>query len=356
MIVTRTTPRPLPWPALLTFLLPVGCVLWAFGNSLAEMAHAWRNPQSSHGFLVPFFALYLLWHRRGLLADATPRPSWLGLPVLAAGIGLHLYGAYYHYIWLDHVALLPSLAGVWLTCGGKAGWRWGWPSILFLFFMIPLPYRYAIALSGPLQRFAALISTFIMQCVGMPALSEGNIIRLNEHDIDIVEACSGLRMLVVFFALSTAVVLLYKRHWLDKLIIIVSAVPIALVSNVTRIIATGILYEAFTDSATVTAWVHDTADWLMMPLALGLLWAELKLLRYLFIPQPPAPPRGVRPPAPRRAPQAPLTRRIPAAPVKRQPVARAKAGTSKPMPPVPRQPQTAPAPAEPVAGTNEANA
>jgi exosortase len=245
MIVTRTTPRPLPWPALLTFVLPVGCLLWAFGNSMAEMAHAWRNPQSSHGYLVPFFALYLLWHRRSLLADASPRPSWLGLPVVAAGIALHLYGAYYHYIWLDHVALLPSLAGVWLVCGGKVGWRWGWPSILFLFFMIPLPYRYAIAMSGPLQRLAAVNSTFIMQCVGMPALSEGNIIRLNEHDIDIVEACSGLRMLVVFFALSSAVAMLIRKPLWEKLFIAASAVPIALASNVLRITVTGLFYDTF---------------------------------------------------------------------------------------------------------------
>jgi exosortase len=326
MIVTRSNLRSLNWPALRTFVLPVGCLVWAFGNTLGEMAHAWRtSPQSSHGFLVPVFALFLLWHRRNLLNSVPLRPSWWGLPLLAAGIGLHLYGAYYYYIWLDAVSFLPTLAGVWLTCGGKAGWRWGWPSILFLFFMIPLPYRAAIALSGPLQRLATVTSTFVMQCVGMPALADGNVIRLNEHDIDIVEACSGLRMLVVFFALSTAVVFFYQRHWVDKLILILSAVPIALASNITRIIVTGILFDLFTDSATVTAWVHDTADWLMMPFALGLLWLELKLLDQLFTPLPAAPPRGARTPAPRttapRQPQ-PGRKRVAVAAAKRHEAAR----------------------------------
>jgi exosortase len=332
MTVSHLNRRSLPWPALLTFVLAVGCVLWAFGNTLTEMYHAWRSPQASHGYLVPFFALYLLWHRRDQLATGQVRPNWLGLPLVAAGIALHLIGAYYYYVWIDHVSLLPTLAGVWLTCGGKVGWRWGWPSILFLVFMIPLPYRYAIALSGPLQRLATVVATFVMQCCGMPALAEGNVIKLNEHDLDVAEACSGLRMLIVFFALSTAVVLLYKRHWLDRLILVLSAVPIALASNVARIIVTGILWDVVNNPA-VNAWVHDAADWLMMPLALGLLWAELRLLNHLFIPLPPAPPRGPRPATPRRVPQPqPARKRTPAPALKRPAATRPPAKKTKQTP------------------------
>ncbi len=360
MIDTRLKFRAVNWPVLLTFVLPVGCLVWAYGNTLGEMVHAWRtSPQSSHGFLVPVFSLFLLWHRRNLLDAAKLRPSWWGLPLLAVGLGLHLYGGYYYYIWPNAIAFLPTLAGLWLTCGGKAGWRWGWPSILFLFFMIPLPYQAAIALSGPLQRLATIISTFIMQCVGMPALAEGNVIRLNEHDIDIVEACSGLRMLVVFFALSTAVVFVYKRHWLDKVILILSAVPIALVSNITRIIVTGILFDLFADSANVTAWVHDTADWLMMPFALGLLWVELKLLDQLFTTLPGTAPTRTRPATPRRSQPAqpqPARKRVAVPAVKRQPAPRPFAGRPKQTPPAP---QAAPADAateqpQPTVETGEA--
>jgi exosortase len=343
MTVTRLNARSLTWPVLLTFAIPVGCLIWAFGNTLAEMAHAWRtNPQSSHGFIVPIFALYLLWHRRHLLAADSPRPSWLGLPLLAAGIALHLYGAFFYYIWLDAVAFVPTLAGLWLTCGGKAGWRWGWPSILFLIFMVPLPYRAAIAMSGPLQRLATVVATFIMQCCGMPALAEGNVILLNENAIDVVEACSGLRMLVVFFALATGVVLVSQRPLLDRIILILSAIPIALISNITRIFVTGVLFDVFSNSQAVQANVHDWADWLMMPFALGLLWVELKLLDHLFIKLPPVPPRSTRAAATRRSQQA--------QPI-RMPVGAAAARPARPRPlstrknknqPAP-QPQTSPA-------------
>jgi exosortase len=311
MIVSRMSLRSLHWPSLLLLVLPVGCVVWAFGNTLGEMLTAWRtSPQSSHGFLVPVFSLFLLWHRRDLLAAGALRPSWWGLPLLTAGIGLHLYGGFYTYVWLDQVALLPTLAGLWLMCGGKVGFRWGWPSILFLLFMIPLPYRYAIAMAGPLQRLATVVSTFVMQCCGMPALSEGNVILLNENAIDVVEACSGLRMLVVFFAMATGVVLVGRRPLLDRGILILSAIPIALVSNITRIIVTGVLFDVFANSQVVQGYVHDWADWLMMPFALGMLWIKLKLLDRLFIPLPPAPPRGPRPAVPRRTqPAQPVAQR-----------------------------------------------
>ena len=153
--------------------------------------------------------------------------------------------------------------------------------MLFLAFMIPLPYRVATSMSGPLQRLATITSTFVMQTCGLPALAEGNVILLNDVEIGIVEACSGLRMLVVFFALATAVALVARRPLLDRMVVLVSAVPIALVANIVRITATGVLHE-FVDSATANAFFHDVAGWFMMPLALVMLGIELKVMAALL--------------------------------------------------------------------------
>src|SRR5215813_959038 len=109
--------------------------------------------------------------------------------------------------------------------------------------MIPLPHSLAHALSGPMQSFATVSSTFFLQVLGRPALAEGNVILLNDVELGIVEACSGLRMLMVFFALSTAVAMLIRKPLWEKLLIAGSAVPIALASNVLRITITGICYE-----------------------------------------------------------------------------------------------------------------
>jgi exosortase len=202
--------------------------------------------------------------------------------VLAAGIGLRLVGAYYYFVWIDAISLLPCLAGLWLLVGGKLAWRWSWPAIAFLAFMIPLPYSLSVTLAGPLQRFATVASTFALQTMGLPAVAEGNVILLNEAEIGIVEACSGLRMLVIFFALSTGVALVIRRPLWEKLVIAASAVPIALVVNVIRISVTGVLHETV-GSEVANAVFHDLAGWLMMPMALGILWVELRYLKHLVL-------------------------------------------------------------------------
>ncbi len=178
--------------------------------------------------------------------------------------------------------------------------RWAWPSLLFLYFMVPLPFSLAHLTSGPLQWFATLCSAFVMQLFGLPALADGNVILLNEHLIGIVEECSDLRMLIVFFALSAAFVFIVRRPWPDKALLLASAIPIALISNIARIVLTGVLFETGVQDATVHAFIHDAAGWLMMPFALALLWVELRLLSLLLIDTRRAPVRPL-PPIPRRA-------------------------------------------------------
>ena len=114
-------------------------------------------------------------------------------------------------------------------------------------------------------------------------------------------------MLIVFFALATAFVLVVRRPWPDKLLLLASAVPIALVSNIARITLTGVLFETGVSSEAAHAFFHDAAGWLMMPFALVLLWVELRLLSRLLIDPPRRRRSGGRacpggPPAPRGRP------------------------------------------------------
>lgn len=305
---TRVPTRSLA--AVLPVLLVSVCFLWAFGSTLADLVHIWRtNDQYSHGFLVPGFAAVLLWLRRDRLDRSAARPALiLGMLLLALGFGMRWYSVNRYYLWLDALAIVPCSAGLCWLLGGLAAWRWAWPAILYLVFMIQLPYQVSTALSAPLQSLATTVGTFIMQTIGLPALSEGNVIVLNEARLNVVEACSGLRMLVVFVALSAAMALLTRRPLVDKLILLVSAIPIAVVSNILRITATGILHE-YTSSETANAFFHDVGGWLMMPLGLLFLALEIKILSHLLIDPPPAPPRVVRDPAaPRRVRKQPPPR------------------------------------------------
>jgi exosortase len=267
------------------FIIPAALLaltVWTYWSSLVDATRRWTNdPQYSHGFLVPLIAVGLLWSRRGLFpTDLSPR--WWGVPLVVAGISLRIGAAYYYFEWIEALSLLPVLLGIAAVWGGWPAWRWSGSAILFLFFMIPLPYTLDVALTGPLRTVGTLASTYILQTCGVSAYSEGNIISLGSTQIGVAEACSGLRMMMIFFALSTAVALYGARTRIERLVLIVSAVPIALIANITRITVTGLLH-ASGDDALASLFFHDLAGWLMMPFGLLLLQLVLSFVRHLVI-------------------------------------------------------------------------
>ena len=288
-----SSPRPLPPTSTSAVPTPrylvasaalLSCALaWAYWPTLTAVVRRWStDPQYSHGFLVPVFSLALLWLRRKRLAANAARVNGWGLAVLAAAAALRFVGAYVYFEWPDTLALLASIAGIVVLLGGWGIWRWAWPAVAFLGFMLPLPFQLEVALSQPLQRLATGASTYCLQTLGLPALSEGNIILIDDHKIGVLEACNGLGMLVAFFALATAVAVVSGGPVGEKVVLVLSAVPIALAMNVVRITATGVLYRTAGEQL-AQAVFHDLAGWLMMPLALACLWLELKLLASLFI-------------------------------------------------------------------------
>jgi exosortase len=255
---------------------------WSFWPTISELSQKWfHDPQYSHGILVPLFAGYLLWVRRDQHRGVTSPEFLAGFGcLLLAGAGRVASGLFC-FTWVDAMAILPCLAGLALLAGGRAAFRWSWPAIAFLFFMIPLPYSIEIALGGPLQKVATLGSTFMLQALGQPAVAEGNTIMLNDVKLGIVEACSGLRMLVTFFTFSTGVAILIRKPWLEKMCIVLSAIPIALLTNIIRITATGVMYQNHREFARV--FFHDLAGWFMMPICLAFLGLELWILNKLII-------------------------------------------------------------------------
>jgi exosortase len=262
-------------------ILLLACFMWSYWTTLEAMAGKWWNdPQYSQGYLVPIFSLFILYLRRDKIKGVVPKVDLSGLFLILAGVAVHVICGYINFDWADGMSVLLVIAGAFWMLGGWAFIRWAWPAILFLIFMIPLPYSVETGLAYPLQRIATLGSVFLLQTAGFPAVAEGNVIYLTQSRIGVIEACSGLSMLLIFFALATAMVILYQPPMLDRIALIVSAIPIAIIVNVLRITATGIAQEIFGVEAAEKIF-HDWAGWLMMPVALGLLALELWLLRVL---------------------------------------------------------------------------
>ncbi len=195
---------------------------------------------------------------------------------------LRLLGVYTYFSWLDAISLLVSLTGLVILCSGWATLPWAWPSLAFLIFMVPLPYRVETALGFPLQRMATEASTYALQVFGLPAFSSGNTIVIDDFRIGVVDACNGLGMSYMFLALSVAAAIMVARPPLDRFLLILGAIPIALVVNVARIVATGLLH-VMVGRRIADAVYHDLAGWLMMLVALAILFIECRLLSHLFI-------------------------------------------------------------------------
>jgi exosortase len=256
---------------------------WAYFPMLRVFFDKWVNdPQYSHGLLVPFFSAYLLWRAwQGGPPAVAPLPWAAGaLLVVVAAMRLASGSLLFHQ--LDAASLLLALVAVILAAGGVPLLRRTGPALLFLVFMVPLPYELERNVGQPLKDAATISSTFLLQTLGQPAIRDGNLILIDDVRLGVVDACSGLKMMVTFAAFSVGAVLLMRRSRFEKLMVLLGIVPVAIVANVLRITATGVAYTTTADKATLE-FLHDLFGWLMMPVGLALLGLEVWVLKRLVV-------------------------------------------------------------------------
>jgi exosortase len=275
-------------PSIRTRWLAIGAIVlaivfvWAYWPTLYDVVGHWINqPDYSHGFLVAPLAIFFLWWRRSQLPLNELRPTFYGASVLLVACILRVLAGAFYFGPVDGWTIPLWIAGVvWMLCGWQV-LRWSLPSIVFLWFMFPIPFSAESWLSFPLQSLATKLSTACFVMLGQPALAEGNTIWLGDHQLFIEEACSGLRIFVGIFALAFAFALFSQWSWWQKGLVLVAALPIAIVANVTRVVVTGLLYQLVSSDAAMQ-FSHDLSGLIMIPFAALLLWLFLVYLDRLF--------------------------------------------------------------------------
>jgi exosortase len=259
---------------------------WAFLPTLDWLVGKWANdPSYSHGFLVPFAAAFIVYRRRpadGVWFSA-PQPlaaggvflAALALRGLAGGLLLNQ---------LDAIALLLSVAA---AVVGVGGWRLAkncWTGLVFLVFLVPLTYEMEQNLGGPLKVIATVSSTYLLQTIGLPAVNTGNLIHIDDMPpLGVEDACNGLKMLLTFAAIGAGAVFLVRRTWFEKFAIGLSVVPIAVLSNVLRITATGLIYFFWVRDKDTQHAVHDGLGYAMAVVGIAFLLLELWVLDRLIV-------------------------------------------------------------------------
>ena len=255
---------------------------WSYWPTLGSIVQVWDHVQDySHGYLVPPLALFFLWARRHRMPAASAGVAWAGLVLVAISVALRAAGAWYYLDALDGWSILFWIAGIiWLFMGRSVLW-WSLPSVLFLLFMFRLPFRAELSLSLPLQTISTQMSCFVLQVLGQPALAEGHTIRLGDQVLEVAQACSGLRIFMGIGALAFAYVVIVRRTWWEKAVLLLCVVPIALIANSTRVVATALLYQYVSGEA-AHKFSHDAAGLVMIVYAAALFALVLWYLDRLF--------------------------------------------------------------------------
>jgi len=265
----------------------VALLVAAYWDMLQFTSTYWARDMYSHGYIVPLFAAYLFWIRKRPFVEVEPVERWAGVGVVGVCLALRTVAAYYDWNNPDRWSFLGALLGVCLIVGGKSMFRWAGPALAFLIFMFPFPEVIERTLLMKLQMVASMISTVVLQTLGVSAARFGNTISIDtlKEPLEVAEACSGLRMLTIFGAMSVAMVMIVERPGGGKLGILLSIISLALASNVIRIVSTALLLMVFgQETPWLATLVHNWAGFLMMPVGLGLLWIELAILSRLTIP------------------------------------------------------------------------
>jgi exosortase len=230
--------------------LAMGAVLFcAYFPTWADLVNTWVTVTDyHHGFFVIPLVIYFLWVRR----DSIPRNIsgldkmtgfLLGLSLIGLSAGARYIFMIYSMTSMDAWTILAWLFGVVLLFYGVRVFLWAAPSLLFLAFMFPWPDSLEIMLRRQLQGIAAKLSACVLNILGEHAISINNTIWLDDIQLDVAAACSGIRILISIIAAAYAVSLLMRRPWWQNTIMFCLAVPVALLMNAFRIATTGLLVK-----------------------------------------------------------------------------------------------------------------
>lgn len=213
-----------------------------YGRVLESMAQQWwSDPNYGHGFLVPVFAAYILWRERNLRREVPVQTSNWGLPIMLFAIGLLILGTLGSEHFTARVSLLFLISGLIVFLVGWQALRSVAFPIGYLIFMIPLPAIIYYQLTFPLQLLASRLGASGLVALGVPTIREGNLLILPNCTLEVVEACSGVRSLLSLLAAVVGYVYLAEPSTWKRCVLVAATVPIVILSNGLRLVATGVL-------------------------------------------------------------------------------------------------------------------
>jgi exosortase len=232
----------------------------------------------SHGILVPFISSFLIWQKRHILKNIRLEPSTKGIWLFLAGISIHLISLLFQVYFTSGFSMIIVLAGFTLCVYGKNMLKEILFPVIFLGFMVPLPLVMVIGMSFELKLLSAHMAAVMLNIINIPAVQEGSYIHMEHASVVVEDVCSGLRSLIALMALGALFAYWMKSGWLQKTVLFFSSIPIAIITNMLRIMILSIISE-FWGIQYITGFTHGLSGILVFMLAFLFLSKVEKLLK-----------------------------------------------------------------------------
>ena len=248
-----------------------------FFTTYPVLLGGWNREDYNYCYLIPFIALYLFWEKKEIILKHESSPTWYGLVPLTIGILCYLLGELggeYYAIYLSSWIIFAGLC--WLHLGWDKIKRLAFP-ILILLAMFPFPHFIHNNITLKLKLISSQIGVKLIQLYGLSAYREGNIIDLGFTQLQVVDACSGLRYLFPLIILAVLLTYFIQSAAWKKITVVVSAIPLTIVINAFRIAMTGVLFEGW-GAEVAQGFFHGFSGWIIFMAGLGALLLETWVL------------------------------------------------------------------------------
>jgi len=254
-------------------------LLYVYGPTFVGLIRQWgHDPNFSHGSLIPLFSAFVVWNRRASLALLPAKPSWAGFVVVIFSLVMLVAGLLGSELFLARSSFVFLLAGLVILFYGWEYFR----AVLFpwacLFLMVPIPTIVFTQITFPLQLAASKLASYALASLGVPVLRAGNVINLPAMPLEVAEACSGIRSLMSLVTLAVIYGYFTESRWLQRVLLALSAIPIAVAANGLRIVGTGLLVQ-YGNADLAEGFFHVFSGWFVFLISLVMLWTFDKAMR-----------------------------------------------------------------------------
>lgn len=259
----QTSPLLINRSGLMKLGILIACTGLLYAPIIKELVYDWIYlPDFSHGFIIPIISLYFVYDRRKQLANVSVSGKWMGLGLMVFGILLNLMGNLANEYFTKRFSILVVIGGIILFLLGKEFLKIFLFPLMFLIFMIPIPSILMDQITFPMQLFASKVAAKSLYVIGIPVLREGNIIQLANASLEVAEACSGIRSLMSLLTLSVLFAYFGQKTFPKRVLLVVSAFPVAIVANAARVTGTGVLAYYYGEAA-AEGFFHGFSSWMI---------------------------------------------------------------------------------------------